>query len=156
MLIILNIMSITAHISDTTTHHERVAWLTLAAMSVTFGPYLVWMAISPPVEPLPDWKTMRLFGGAAAIQMVILAVGHLWLRMKWPEDANAPADERDRAIALRSLRVAYYVLIAGMILVGCVMPFNSGGWKLVNAAIAVIVLAQGVHYGMVVRSYRRG
>lgn len=55
----------------------------------------------------------------------------------------------------RSISTAYYVLIAGMILVGCVMPFNSGGWTIVNAALLMIVLAEVVHYGVVVVSYRR-
>jgi hypothetical protein len=55
----------------------------------------------------------------------------------------------------RSVTCAYYVLITGMILVGCVMPFNSGGWTIINAAILMIVVAELVHYGTVVFSYRR-
>jgi hypothetical protein len=50
---------------------------------------------------------------------------------------------------------AYYALIAGMILVGVVMPFNSGGWTIINAALFMIILAEVVHYGTVVISYRR-
>jgi len=42
-----------------------------------------------------------------------------------------------------------------MILVGCVMPFNSGGWKIVNAALFMIVAAEVVHYGVAAVSYRR-
>jgi hypothetical protein len=42
-----------------------------------------------------------------------------------------------------------------MILVGYVMPFNSGGWTIINAALFMIVAAELVHYGMVVFSYRR-
>jgi len=52
-------------------------------------------------------------------------------------------------------RAAYGVLIAGMILVRCVMPFNSSGWRIINAALAMIVLAEVVHYVTVVISYRR-
>jgi hypothetical protein len=47
------------------------------------------------------------------------------------------------------------VLIAGMIVVGCVMPFNSSGWTTINAALAMIVAAELVHYGAIVVSYRR-
>jgi hypothetical protein len=46
------------------------------------------------------------------------------------------------------------VLIAGMILVGCIMPFSSTGWTIVNAAILWIVAAEVVHYSIVVASYR--
>jgi hypothetical protein len=55
----------------------------------------------------------------------------------------------------RSVSSAYYVLIAGMILVGCVMPFRSGGWTIIHAALAMIILAEIVHYTVVVSCYRR-
>ena len=55
----------------------------------------------------------------------------------------------------RSISSAYYVLIAGMILVGGVMPFNSSGWSIVNAAILMVVMAEVVHYGVLVLCYRR-
>jgi hypothetical protein len=87
--------------------------------------------------------------------MLILGVGYLYLRLRFPEDSRMPPDERDRAISSRSISYAYYVLIAGMILVGVVMPFNSGGWKIINAAIAMIVAAEVVHYGTAVYGYRR-
>ena len=153
---ILYIMSSKANFIEATSHRERIAWLSLGSMSFTFGPYLAWMAIAPPSEPMPDLGTMGLFAAAGASQILILGVGFLWLRAMSPAEAGAPADERDRAISLRSVRVAYYVLIAGMILVGCVMPFHAGGWKLINTAVAVIVAAQVVHYGIAVWSYRRG
>jgi hypothetical protein len=55
----------------------------------------------------------------------------------------------------RSIRSAYYLLIVGMILVGCVMPFHSSGWAIINAALFMIVAAELVHYSVVVFSYRR-
>ena len=55
----------------------------------------------------------------------------------------------------RSISSAYYVLIAGMIVVGCVMPFSASGWSIINAALVMIVAAEVVHYGVVVLSYRR-
>ncbi|MDF1809471.1 MAG: hypothetical protein P1U42_07235 [Phycisphaerales bacterium] len=88
--------------------------------------------------------------------LLILGAGHLWLPKQSPDDAKAPLDERDRAIQLRSTGAAYKVLLVGMILVGCVMPFTSGGWKIVNTAIFMIVIAQVVHDGLSIWSYRRG
>ena len=114
------------------------------------------MGISPPSAALPDLETLSLFALVALSQAVIQVGGRLWLRLSAPEEAAGPADERDRAVSLRSVGLAYYVLIAGMILVGCVMPFNSGGWKLINSAVAVIVVAELIHYGVAVWSYRRG
>jgi len=86
--------------------------------------------------------------------MLILGAGYLYLRVGSPKEDRPPRDERDRAIEHRSLSAAYYVLIAGMILVGCIMPFNSTGWTIVNAAIFWIVAAEVVHYSAVVASYR--
>jgi hypothetical protein len=96
------------------------------------------------------------FAGTVIAQMLILGVGHFVLRRIAPEDARTPADERDRAIERRSRRVAYYVLIVGVIQAGVVLPFYATGWTIVNAAVAAIVVAEAVHYGMTVRSYRRG
>ena len=37
-----------------------------------------------------------------------------------------------------------------MIQVGVVMPFAESGWAIFNAALAAIVVAELVHYGMAV------
>jgi hypothetical protein len=47
------------------------------------------------------------------------------------------------------------VLLGGMILVGVVMPFNSGGWQIIHAALFMIVAAEMVHHGVAIFSYRR-
>lgn len=137
-------------------YREKVSWLSLLAILVTFGPYLALIAIDPPSAPMPDLRALTTFGVTVVVQMLILGGGHIFLRLRAPHEARIPADERDRAIARRSVSVAYYILISGVILVGCVMPFDSGGWKLINAAIFAIVLAELAHYGIAVWCYRRG
>jgi hypothetical protein len=125
-------------------------------MAVTFVPYFTIVAASPyQHERLPDLRQLGLFGAAVVVQMLILGIGHVCLGVISPQEARTPPDERDRAIMSRSVSSAYYVLIAGMIMVGCVMPFNSRGWTIVNAALFMIVAAEVVHYGMIVVSYRR-
>ena len=135
-------------------YREKTAWLSLIAMAVTFGPYFAITASSNP-EALPNLRQLGLFAVAAITQMLILGVGHLYLGRRSPQDARTPPDERDRAIMHRSIRSAYYLLIVGMILVGCVMPFHSSGWAIINAALFMIVAAELVHYSVVVFSYRR-
>ncbi len=136
-------------------YREKTAWLSLIAMAVTFGPYFTYVAMHSTPGTLPDLHLLELFAVAAIAQLLILGAGRLYLRQGSPGDARTPPDERDRTIMGRSISSAYYVLIAGMILVGCVMPFNSGGWSIINAALAMIVAAEVVHYGVVVFSYRR-
>jgi len=136
-------------------YREKTAWLSLFAMAVTFGPYFTIVAMGSLPGALPNLRQLGLFAAAAILQMLILGVGHLYLRHGSPDDARTPLDERDRTIISRSISSAYYVLIVGMILVGCVMPFRSSGWSIINAALAMIVGAEVVHYGVVVLSYRR-
>ena len=137
-------------------YREKTAWLSLIAMALTFGPYFTIVAArSAPGQPLPDLHQLRLFALTAVVQMLILGVGYLYLRFGSPREERMLPDERDRAITRRSIGAAYYVLIAGMVLVGCIMPFNSGGWAIVNAALFMIVIAEVVHHGVAVVSYRR-
>jgi hypothetical protein len=137
-------------------YREKTAWLMLIAMVLTFGPYFALVAAGPlAAENVPDVRRLGVFAGVVVAQMLILGAGHLYLRRGSPQEARMPPDERDRAIIRRSISSAYYVLIAGMVLVGCVMPFNSGGWAIINAALLMIVAAEIVHYGVVVVSYRR-
>jgi len=137
-------------------YREKTAWLSLVAMALAFVPYFAIVVAQSHSSPSsPSLRQLGLFAIAAVVQMAILGIGHLYLTHGSPAEARIPPDERDVAIMRRSISLAYYVLITGMILVGCVMPFNSGGWTIVNAALLMIVLAEVVHYGVVVVSYRR-
>ncbi|HEV2383582.1 MAG TPA: hypothetical protein VG206_27785 [Terriglobia bacterium] len=137
-------------------YREKVGWLTLVAMVVTFGPYFTLVALHTiPAAALPNVRQLVLFAISAIAQAVILTGGHLYLRHVSPEEARLPPDERERGIIHRSLSSAYYVLIAGMIVVGCMMPFNSSGWTLVNTALFMIVVAEAVRCAVMVASYRR-
>jgi hypothetical protein len=137
-------------------YREKTAWLSLLAMLVTFGPYFTLVATRAlPSEPMPNLRQLSLFAVTAIVQMFILGIGHLYLRRGSTQEARVPLDERDQAIMRRSVSSAYYVLIGGMILVGCVMPFNSSGWSIINAALFMIIAAEFVHYGVIVFSYRR-
>lgn len=136
-------------------YREKIAWLSLIAMAATYGPYfLIVVANSLRGEPLPNFRQLGLFAVVSVVQMLILGAGHLWLRRRFPVEARTPPDERDRAIKQRSISLAYHLLIGGMVVVGCVMPFRSGGWEIINAALFTIILAEVVHYGAVVVGYR--
>lgn len=136
-------------------YREKIAWLSLIAMAVAYGPYFTFVARGPVSwEPLPHLHPLALFALASMVRMFILGAGYLYFRLAFPRQERPPLDERDRAIERRSISAAYYVLIAGMILVGCFMPFSSTGWTIVNAAIFWIVAAEVIHYSAVVASYR--
>jgi hypothetical protein len=136
-------------------YREKVAWLSLLAMSLVFFPYFTWTELHPPTDPLPNFQQLRLYAFACLVWVLILGLGHLLLRSGNPDDANLALDERDLAIKYRSRDYAYGVLMVGMIIVGCVMPFRSTGWEIVNTAIFMIVLAEVVQDATKIYSYRK-
>jgi hypothetical protein len=136
-------------------YREKIAWLSLVAMAVAYGPYFLLAAKGPgPWEPFPHLHPLGLFALVSIARVLILGAGYLYLRLGSPREERPPLDERDRAIEHRSLSAAYYVLIAGMILVGCFMPFSTTGWTIVNAAVFWMVAAEVVHCSVAVASYR--
>lgn len=136
-------------------YREKTAWLSLVAMAVAFGPYFAIVESGLiPKDPLPNLRLLGLFAAAAFVQLLVLGIGNLLLFRQSPLEAKTPMDEREVAMKQRAVSYAYYFLIAGMIIVGCVMPFTASGWTLVNAALMTIVAAELVHYGTVVASYR--
>jgi cytochrome b561 len=137
-------------------YREKIAWLSMLAMLLTFGPYFTLVASGYfPAKPMPDLHQLAGYAITATVQVTLLLIGHVVLRRRNPLDAKLPADERDIAIKQRSVTAAYYVLITGMILVGVVMPFSSNGWHIVNSALFMIVIAQMVQYAVMVIGYRR-
>lgn len=131
---------------------EKQAWLALSVMVVAYGAYFALVTASE--RSMLDM--LLLFGGVAIAQAVIMIVGSILLAVQAGKEARAKADERDRAIDRRGTRIAYFVLLTGMIVVGVVMPFSKQGWQISNAALLALVASEIVRYGVVVASYRRG
>jgi hypothetical protein len=135
-------------------YREKIAWLSLGSLAIAFVPYFTIVATKTPPETrlIPQ---LELYTIAVAVQLLILGAGYWYFRRQSPLDAATPPDERDVAIANRSTTVAYNVLIAGTILVGCIMPFGSRGFTIVNAAFFAIIVAQVVRYSVAAAGYRR-
>jgi hypothetical protein len=131
---------------------EKVAWITLVAMLIAYGVYFSLVG----ARPMSAIAMLALFGVITLTQLVAVIVVTAVLAALSGGDASARADERDRAVARRGASVAYFVLMVGVIAVGVMMPFRDGGWRITNAALFAIVLAETVRQLIVVVSYRRG
>jgi hypothetical protein len=46
--------------------------------------------------------------------------------------------------------------MVGVILVGCLMPFNHAGWDIFHATVLVIAATEAVRLILVIQAYRRG
>ena len=104
-----------------------------------------WLATTP--------ERLILLAAVAGVHAAVAMAGMLALRRKERAEDLRP-DERDRAIDARATRGAYYLLMTGAVVAGMVMPFSQGGWKIVNAALLAIVLAEVLRNVLIVRGYR--
>jgi uncharacterized BrkB/YihY/UPF0761 family membrane protein len=135
---------------------EKIAWLTLGTMLIAYAAYF------GVVGPAVDFGERRMldivwsFGLVAVAHAVMMIIGVILIAVTATREAAARSDERDRAIERRGTRVGYYLLTAGIILVGIVMPFTEAPWKIVNTALLVLVLSEAVTQVVVLVGYRRG
>lgn len=136
-------------------YREKIAWLYLAAMALTYGPYFVITALHPPGDALPNLHQFWLFAATAATHALLAGIGTAAIFLQNRAEARLPLDERDRAILHRSRTYAYYTLLTGMILVGCFLPIQHRGWTIVNGTLLMIVLSETVQNGFAAVSYRR-
>ena len=136
-------------------YREKLAWLMLGAIAVSYAAYFA-VAYSGSIEGLPNLRLLAVYAAAMALQLAILGVGRLVIGRSSGMEARARPDERDRAIANRAGARAYYVMMTGLVFTGVYLPFVQAGWEIVHAALITFVVSEFVHYGMIVRSYRRG
>jgi len=132
---------------------EKRAWLALWSMCPV---YCIYFAIQIGFPDLLPTMLERIvcFALAASIHAVGYVSGLLVIKR---HEAGEPLleDERDRAIDGRATRAAYFILLTGMIVVGMIMPFSNGGWKLVNTALLAIVLTETARYALILIGYRQ-
>jgi hypothetical protein len=135
-------------------YREKLAALNFAVMAAVYAVYFTLVAIRPPVPRLIDM--LWLFGIIAPVHALLVGIGSYAIKLASGAEGKAPPDERDRAIARRGQSVAYLVLLVGIITVGVVMPFSETPLRIVNTTLLAIVIAELVHQGLVIASYRRG
>lgn len=67
-------------------YREKIAWLSLIAMAVAYGPYFTFVGRGPaPWEPMPHLHPLGLFAVVSIVRMLILGAGYLYLRLGSPE-----------------------------------------------------------------------
>ncbi len=154
MFVLINIKSAKTNLQATIMPIlEKRAWLTLWSMC---PPYFVYFAIQWLYAGQPSTMLQRI--GLLALVATVHALGYivgLLIIKRQQAGERLLEDERDRAIDGRATRVAYFVMLTGLIVVGVVMPFNRAGWEIVNTALLAIVLSEAVRHTLIVIGYRR-
>lgn len=130
---------------------EQFARVWLVTLVVSYGAYF-WFASNANRDSL--WDQLLIFAATTIAQIIVIAIGSAVIALNRSQGPSI--DERDRAIDNKATRVAYNVLIAGVILSGCILPFSHSGWVLFQAAVAAIAVSEIVRYSIIVGLYRRG
>ena len=131
---------------------EKRAWLSLISM---FPAYLAYFTVVISLPSLLPGMLQQISWLAiiACIHAVIYLAGYMVFKRQERMD-HLLSDERDHAIEGRATRIAYFLLMAGMILVGAVMPFEKSGWDIANTALLVVVLCESLRDLLIIRGYR--
>ena len=135
---------------------EKTAWVNLCALVFVF--LLYWAHVPNLFEPhLRGWVVFAL-GASVMAYILIEVVAHIVLRLRNPEDANEPMDEREKLIDLKAFRIAYYVFVVaalGSIFV-VLHVIGKGSTAVAMAVTIAFVLAEVVKNIARIVYYRRG
>lgn len=96
---------------------------------------------------------LGLFGAIVAVTIIEIAT-HIAVAVQLPAEARSARDEREKVIALKATRPAFYVLMAGVWLALGVVVVGGGVSVLVQATLFAVWVAEltrsQIYY------YRRG
>jgi hypothetical protein len=134
---------------------EKSAWITFFLLLFGFGFYfvLVLRQIIHPVHPHTNF--FALFFALLVLIIVIEIVLHIIAAFRSPKEANRPADEREKLIALKAKRPAFYVLMVATFLAIGVAHTGAGVWPMLNAILFAMWLGDLTNYGAQVFYFRR-
>jgi hypothetical protein len=139
---------------------EKSAWVCLVSTLVVFVPYFFNVARIDAAGALQMGAIVGLLVAAIFFQAVLTGGAMIAVAVHSGADN---ADERDRAIELRSYRNAYGVLAFSLVAAVCVMMFAPPSWAphltlpfASQVFFACFVAAEAVKYLTQVVSYRRG
>lgn len=130
---------------------QKSAALMALTLAVVYAVYFVASWLNPGL-------VVPLFLGSALLVVIVATAGHTILALFHApvDDAEAPADERDREGQRYGIRSAYVVLALGIWIVPIVSILKWPFWGIANVAFAFAVLAEIVKHLSVVRYYRNG
>lgn len=134
---------------------EKTTSVYLLSQAICFVPYFIYLSQQQDTQ-LPVLQQILGYGITAVSQLLILGCGYLWLRRRFADEARQQPDERDLLIEQQATRVAYGVLMAGTILVGCIMPFADPPQRIFQSAVFFLVLSEATRNIIVLRAYRQG
>ena len=131
---------------------EKSAWVTLVAILLVLAAFALH---APRLSHPAPWVFHAMLACIAAF-IVIETVALLVLRLRHPQDARTPLDEREQLINLKASRLASRVYVVGSLLALLTIHRGASGPVVGYFVVLAFVVAEVVKYAARVIYYRRG
>lgn len=131
---------------------EKSAWITLIAMLMASALFALH---APRLSHPGPWDFHALLACIAAF-VVIETVVFLVLRLRYPQDARTPIDERERLINLKATRLAARVYVIGSFLAVLTLHHGASAVMIGYFVVLAFVIAEIVKFSARIIYYRRG
>jgi len=136
---------------------EKLAWISVATMALVYGWYF-WTVLPLARAGAGGWfRYAKLLQGTIITVVVLQVVLTIAVAIFSPREAQAAEDEREKLIALKGTRAAYFVLVTGALLVSVWgIFFGTNAVLLGNDALLAVVVANLVKDVTQIVHYRLG
>ena len=131
---------------------EKSAWVTLAAILLVS----VLFVLHAPRLSHPRPGDFHALLACIVAFVVIEIAAFLVLRLRYPEDARTPIDERELFINLKAGRLASRCYIVGSFLAVLTIHHGASAPMIGYFVVLAFVIAEIVKYGARILYYRRG
>lgn len=133
---------------------EKTVWVSFVLMLVLFG-YYFWH-VAQVLEGRADADTtFHLFLRVVVALIVAEIAVRVVLRVRNPQEARAPRDERERQIELRARGIAYYALLVAALLAIGTMHISTDPFALAHHVLLAMVLGELTRLGSQLVLFRR-
>lgn len=95
---------------------------------------------------------LALILGFALLQVVLRVI----VARQAPTDARSPKDERDQLIDLKSTRIGFYALVAGVLLSMLLVHVHGNPWSALESMVLAVLVAWAIKFASEIVYYRRG
>lgn len=133
---------------------EKTVWVSFVLMLGLFG-YYFWH-VSQVLEGRADADTTFHVFLRVVVALIVAEIAvRVVLRVRNPQEARAPRDERERQIELRARGIAYYTLLVAAFLVIGTMHISTDPFALAHHVLLAMVLGELTRLGSQLVLFRR-
>jgi hypothetical protein len=135
---------------------EKSAWIATLTSLVIYGLYFRRIAQAAAAGQADTFHYGPLLAMTVLALVVVQIVLTVAIAIAGPKEAQAPRDERERLIGLKSARVAFYVLSSLVVTVCFYAAFFPSSFYITNALLFSLVVSEIVRNASLIAYYRTG